>query len=110
MSDVRQGYEDLFTVVPLDAPERGLRLIGELDMSALRQLEDALEGTSGEGQATLDLSELTFIDSTGLQALVQYARSEDGNGPVILKRPSPFVLRLLEIADLKNHPALEIRS
>lgn len=98
------------TVAPLDPPGHGLRLIGALDLSTVSLLEEALQRVAEGGQVTLDLSELTFVDSTGLHALVRYARSQDGNGPVILDNPSAMVLRLLEITHLKDHPGLEFRS
>ena len=108
MSDVRQ--QGLLACEPLNGSTRGLRLIVELDLATVRYLKDACEGIpAGEGQVTLDLSELTFVDSTGLHALLLYARENDGDGPVIFANPSTFVLRVMQITELDTHPALEIR-
>lgn len=96
------------TVTPLVAPEHGLRLIGELDMATVTQLKTAFETLSANGRVTLDLAELTFIDSTGLHAIMEFARSQNGSGPVILASPSATAKRAIEIAGLEGHPGVEI--
>ena len=70
------------TITPLVPPRHGLHLIGELDMATVAQLKTAFETVSGNGPVTLDLAELTFIDSTGLHAIMEFARSQNGSGPV----------------------------
>jgi anti-anti-sigma factor len=100
--------EETLTLVALDAPLRELRLIGELDVATVPALEDAFASLAGDGPVTLDLSELTFIDSSGLHAIVQFASSLDGEGPLTLAHPSENVLRLLEIVKLDAHPGIRI--
>jgi anti-anti-sigma factor len=90
--------------------ERGLRLAGELDLSTVHQLKSALAGSVTTGQMRLDLSGLTFIDSSGLHAIAECARAENGNGPVILEGVSSRVHRIFEITNLVQHPNLEIRA
>lgn len=49
-----------------------LRLEGELDLSSTRVLEDRLTRLRGKRRPVrLDLSELQFIDSTGLHLLIR---------------------------------------
>jgi anti-anti-sigma factor len=50
-----------------------LRLAGELDMSSAPQLNAVLDRLAAEGERHLlvDLSELTFCDSTGIAAFVR---------------------------------------
>ena len=88
-----------------------LALIGSLDMTSIASVETRfLVATVGGGKHTIvDLSELTFVDSTGLHALVLYARENNARGPLILANPSGFVLRVMQIMKLDGHPALEIR-
>jgi ABC-type transporter Mla MlaB component len=62
---------DAFSMEALGPPRRRLRLIGELDLASAPALTEALTSIDGDGQLTLDLSELTFIDSTGLHAILQ---------------------------------------
>jgi anti-anti-sigma factor len=87
---------------------RGLRLAGELDLRSLRRLTAAFAALPA--RATLDLSELTFIDSSGLHAIEEIARAQNGNGPLILTGTPATVARLLEITNLARHPGLDIRE
>jgi anti-sigma B factor antagonist len=54
-----------------DAP--GVAVRGEVDLSVVEALEDGLEAAIREsvGAFIIDLSELDFIDSTGLQVLLR---------------------------------------
>jgi anti-anti-sigma factor len=71
-----------------------LRISGELDLVSEPQLNHALEQTAGR-DATLDLSELAFMDSTGLRTLLGAARTYPN---VKLQGPlQPPVERLLEL-------------
>jgi anti-anti-sigma factor len=99
---------DGFHISRLDG-ERGLRLIGELDMQSAPVLRDAFAGLSGDGQTKLDLSDLTFMDSSGMHVIVDYARTQNGKGPLILEGVSPMLMRLLEITDLAQQRCLDIR-
>ena len=57
----------------------------------------------------LDLSELTFLDSCGTRALLELARTRNGNGPVVILDPSRAVARLFEIIGIDEHPGLGLR-
>ena len=110
MSDVRPTITDYFTCEPLDGGHHGLRLRGELDLASAPKLRAACDGLNGDRQVTLDLAELTFIDSTGLHALVQCASGNGAAGPVILRNVSPPIFRLLHITGLDASPRLEIHQ
>lgn len=110
MSDVRQEHSGGLTCEPLKPPERGFRLIGELDLGTTQVLEHACDGLAADGQVTLDLSALTFIDSSGLHAIIEYARGMNSNQPLIVANPSERVRRLFEIVKLDTHPAIDMRS
>ena len=96
------------TITPFIPPQQGLRLIGELDMATVTQLETAFESVSGDGPVTLDLSQLTFIDSSGLHAIMDFARSRNGSSPLILASPSATAKRAMEIAGLEGQSGVEI--
>ena len=97
-----------FQVDPLDG-KRGLHLAGELDMESAHMLERAFAALPPSGPATLDLSELTFIDSSGLHAIVEFARTQNGNGAVVLTGLSAPMVRLFEITNIAEHPGIDIR-
>jgi anti-anti-sigma factor len=88
----------------------GLRLAGELDLQTASQLNHALAGIRRNGRVTLDLSELSFIDSSGLHAIVTYAGTQSGSGPVVLEGVSETMRRIFTITNLAQHPNLEISS
>jgi anti-sigma B factor antagonist len=76
---------------------------GELDLATAPQLRDSLVALSEEGQTqvVLDLTRLSFIDSTGLSVLVMALnRARADGGSVLLRNPSQSVLRILEITGL----------
>ena len=62
-----------------------MRLAGELDLRTAPQLTEAFASIRSNGKAKLDLAELTFIDSSGLHAILEAASSVDGAGPLILE-------------------------
>ncbi|MBX7266670.1 STAS domain-containing protein [Micromonospora sp. Llam7] len=74
-----------FTVTRVDHDDGGpvrLRLAGELDMSGAPQLDAAIDGlaTAGERRLLVDLTDLTFCDSTGIAALVRGDSLAAGEG------------------------------
>lgn len=76
-----------------------LHLRGELDLAAVPALERRLEQTWGSAEAVvLDLSELTFIDSSGIKALIGAAvyASEHGRS-LEMRDPSETVRRILTV-------------
>ncbi len=78
-----------------------LTLHGELDVSSSPALEEELTRVIGEALVVVDLTELDFIDSTGLGVLVkthQHMR-EDGNQLALIEGGGQ-VRRLLELTGL----------
>lgn len=80
----------------------GWIVVGEIDASTAPTLEKAFDDLpDGNGRVVLDLSDVSFIDSSGLRVLIALARRADEEGrPVVLDRPSPAVARLLDITGL----------
>ena len=88
----------------------GLKLVGELDLATTPELNKAvLDPSLPETQLHLDLSELTFVDSCGIHAILTLARSQDGRGPLVLLDPSVQVSRLFELLGLDEHVGIEVR-
>lgn len=90
---------------------RGLALGGELDLSNANDLLDLARArpAAGNGDLVVDLAEVTFMDSTGLSALVQIARLLEGKGRLILQAPGKAVSRLFELTGVNAMSNLEVR-
>jgi anti-anti-sigma factor len=96
--------------IALHLDQRTLVLSGELDMAYTETVAEAVGPLVEEpGDVTIELHELSFIDSSGLLALLRVAdRVRDGK--LILRNPSEPVRRVLdvvEIADVSPHIVIE---
>lgn len=80
-----------------------IEVTGELDAYSapqLRRLVDELVG-SNAARMVIDLSQTSFIDSTGLGVLVGSARRvADHGGELWLDAPTPAVYRVLQMTGL----------
>ncbi len=84
-----------------EGPKAVLRLKGELDVSSSAALEDELQRVNGASVIVLDLSELAFIDSTGLGVLVKtHQRMREEGDQLAVVEGSGQVKRLLELTGL----------
>lgn len=74
---------------------------GDIDAHTAPDLWSALEAMSADGAVAVDLSGVSFIDSSGLRVLVRaHRRQGDGQGSLTLVNPSQAVARLLDITGL----------
>ena len=86
-----------------------LQLVGELDLSTVPILRAAIASVLPDTPSALDLSGLTFIDSSGLHELANQAASRNGTGPLVLVNVSDHIATLLGIVGLDTLPTIEIR-
>ena len=99
---------EILTIV---SSERGWILVGEIDASNTATLSASLQilPETTDGTVEIDMNGVTFIDSSGLRTLVEFAqRVRLAGGSVTLTDTPPNVARLIEIAEL--HHLLELRS
>ena len=77
-----------------------LAVVGELDLATADQLYQAgvnALNASGGGTLRIDLAGVTFMDSTGLAALIKiYNQAGDGHH-VLIQDPRPNVSRVFEV-------------
>jgi anti-anti-sigma factor len=80
-----------------------VRVDGELDMATAGPLVDAVaELPAGHEPVVLDLSNVSFLDSSGMRALLEVSdRAADGGRAIGLLHPSAAVTRLLDLVDLR---------
>jgi anti-anti-sigma factor len=77
-----------------------VRVSGELDLATVACLHDALEREQSAGRGViLDLSDVSFMDSSGLRLILraQGDPRRDGWQMVVDRRLGPEVTRLLEL-------------
>jgi anti-sigma B factor antagonist len=83
-------------------PDGVLYLTGELEMATAEGFPaQAAANLDGQRDLILDISELEFLDSTGIRALLKLARLTAPKG-VVLRRPRPNVAAVLEIVDIES--------
>ena len=87
-----------------------LRLQGELDMATApglaRDLHTALDARPST--LALDLSELTFLDSTGIRVLITASRrAEDQGCSFVLRSPRRSVLKALRLTGVDRLMGIE---
>ena len=82
-----------------------VRVIGELDLATAPQLREVLADLTGEGtiHVTVELSEMAFIDSTGVATLVSgLKRLHEAGGDMALESPKPSAMKVFEITGLTS--------
>jgi anti-anti-sigma factor len=91
-----------------------IKAAGEIDLASVGQLEEAVEATlaSGARQVAIDLTDITFLDSTGLRALISaHTRLEETEGQLAVIIVGGPVERLFDITGMTStlhiHPSLE---
>ena len=98
---------------PADGSAVVVQLAGELDLSTVAAFVDAIEDVLGDRPPTveLDLSNLTFIDSSGVGAYVTAFRRAKAQGTSLSLGPrSPLVQRVLELSGVEEALAAEAAS
>ena len=76
-----------------------IRVRGEVDLSTVGELRGPLAAAREQGAATLvDLSGVTFMDSSGLHLMLKTALDAEPDGWLLSFRLSREVRRLLEVS------------
>lgn len=87
-----------------------VRVAGEIDLATVAALERELTLASVDTQRiVLDLLDCTFIDSTGISAIIRAGRllpKADGSKPLAVVVRDQFVTRILERAGIGGIAAL----
>jgi anti-anti-sigma factor len=82
---------------------------GELDLATEPIVRGHLLPHAVPGaEVRIDLSDVAFVDSTGLQMFVQVLRAVGDEGHLVLTGARPFVRRIIRVSGLDTHPRLTI--
>src|SRR4051812_11626830 len=94
------GWQPFSVTVSTNGDTATVVMRGEFDLAATHDAARAVEEAENAGPriVALDLSGLTFMDSTGLEIVLRAARRAFDDGRrLVVQRPSPYVRRLLEL-------------
>jgi len=92
-----------FRVEPEADSPRHFHLFGELDLASSPALAEALSPVArGNGDIRLDLKELSFIDSSGIRALLILAEELGTRGRLVLASPAPPVEHTLQLVGINR--------
>jgi anti-anti-sigma factor len=85
-----------------------IHLGGEFDLSEERRFLRATKGCgNGQREVILDLTDVTFLDSSGLRAIA--ALSKDlAPKPIVLRGASGPVAKVLEIVAFSDAPGIRV--
>jgi anti-sigma B factor antagonist len=98
---------DLGSQLDIAATAKGWKLNGEVDAHTAPALAAALAELPS-GVVTLDMADVSFMDSSGLRVLMEATtRARDGGGDLTVSNPSPAVARLVEISGLGEQLRLD---
>ena len=100
---------ELLLEVASQGPAATVSVRGELDASTAPDLADVCLSVHGQGARDLviDLTDTTFLDSSGLRALIEAHRLFSDGGNLALANASEPVRRLLEITGLDDYFTLD---
>ena len=107
MGPVQPGRDD----IDVTTTSNGWSVSGQIDAQTAGHMNDALQDMPdvGDGPIELDLSDVTFIDSSGLRVLLGLAdRVAQAGGTVVIRNASKSVKRLLEITKLESTFGLDV--
>ena len=107
--------DELFQVkVHEEAGASIVSAVGEVDVSTAPELRQRLQELPEGSQVVVDLTDVTFLDSTGLGVLVaalKRVRESDAGGDLRLVVTRPQVTKVLEVTGLSTvfsvYPTLE---
>jgi anti-anti-sigma factor len=97
-----------------DADAGRLKLSGELDLASVSRVEQAVDAALAHGARTLvlDLSELSFVDSSGLRLFVVLSERAVAEGwKLSMTRPQEQAMTVFVVSGLEeNLPFTEKRA
>lgn len=89
-------------------PDGEVVVRGDIDMAGGPILDAALTALAPTGSIVIDLTEVAFIDSSGLRSLLSAVRSaRDRDAAVLLRGIRPEVARLLAITGTADQFTIE---
>jgi anti-anti-sigma factor len=89
-------------------PDGVVCVSGELDMAVADSFCQGLVSSLDGQRPVLDLSELTFLDASGIRAILQLARTS--GQAVVLRNLRPNIRRVLEATGVNENLGVRIEA
>ena len=90
--------------------EDELRLAGDFDLAGRERFDEATRAAvDGQRQIVLDLSDLRFIDSSGLRAILELATALNDKG-IVLRRPQARVRAVIDLVGIEGRHGIRIEA
>ncbi len=92
--------DELTVDCTIDGDTAVIRIAGEVDIASRDAITETVHDAVGAGatRLILDMSEVTFMDSSGIAAMIETRAT----APVMLRKPSVFVERLIATTGLDD--------
>ena len=84
----------------------GLRLSGEIDVSNIDAVGNALRSLGAVGDVHLEMSSISFCDVAGIRAFVAHAENRDHRHRLLLHGLPPQLERVLDLVGWGELPGL----
>ena len=98
-------------LLQIERDDGEFRLVGEIDMSNAAEFTRTVrDGVTEGGHIVFDCSDLRFIDSTGMAALVEISRGLGENGRLVLRSPGASLVKAVHVLGLDRLPNLELAT
>ena len=88
-----------------DTGDGVVHLVGEIDAATAPKLDRCLQ--HDPGIRVVDMSQVTFMDSSGLKVLAIANRARDASDRITLRAPSAAVRRVIDISGMAEYLGLE---
>ncbi len=87
-----------------------MKLKGELDAHSSPTLDSVFDDlvSAGARSLVIDMSQVDFVDSSGLRTLIRARQQFDDPQPITIRSPQPTTARLFEITGLTDQFPVEV--
>jgi anti-anti-sigma factor len=76
------------------------RLVGEIDMSNAAELARVLKQGANGGDLVVDCTDLRFVDSTGIAAILEVSRGLENGDKLVLRSPTTSLRKAMRVLGL----------
>jgi anti-anti-sigma regulatory factor len=108
--EFERGVPRELLIYPTEAPS-GWRLVGDLSSENAHLLAAALAPDGRPpGDVTLDLTELSFVDTIGLHVIARAAADLDGGARLTLRWTDPWLRNVCLLSGIEAFPNVDMQE